>query len=98
MPIETNFKTQARLLLLYGVVFPTRYCYTDRNKQINFGTIEENIDAFYHGKEEKAYFLNTRSKKQKDSFLEDVRKSLIEHELGRKMAIIPGVNWLRSMP
>src|SRR5919108_2143043 len=45
--------------------------------------IEEFIDAFHHGKEEKAYFPITRSK---DSFSEDVRKFLIEHELGRRIA------------
>ncbi len=45
--------------------------------------IEEFIDAFHHGKEEKAYFPITRSK---DSFSEDIRKFLIEHELGRRIA------------
>jgi hemerythrin-like domain-containing protein len=44
---------------------------------------EEFIDAFHHGKEEKAYFPITRSK---DSFSEDIRKFLIEHELGRRIA------------
>jgi hemerythrin-like domain-containing protein len=45
--------------------------------------IEEFIDAFHHGKEEKAYFPVT---KNKDGYLEDVRKFLIEHELGRRIA------------
>ncbi len=45
--------------------------------------IEEFIDHFHHGKEEKAYFPNT---KDKDGFSEDVRKLLIEHELGRRIA------------
>ena len=45
--------------------------------------IEEFIDAFHHGKEEKAYFPITRSK---DSFSENIRKFLIEHELGRRIA------------
>ena len=45
--------------------------------------IEEFIDAFHHGKEEKAYFPITRSK---DSFSVDIRKFLIEHELGRRIA------------
>ena len=98
MPIETNFKTRLAFYFCTVWYFLRDTVIPIEDKQINFGTIEENIDAFYHGKEEKAYFLNTRSKKQKDSFSEDVRKSLIEHELGRKMAIIPGVNWLRSMP
>ena len=45
--------------------------------------IEEFIDAFHHGKEEKAYFPVTKSK---DGYSEDVRKFLIEHELGRRIA------------
>jgi hemerythrin-like domain-containing protein len=45
--------------------------------------IEEFIDAFHHGKEEKAYFPVT---KNKDGYSEDVRKFLIEHELGRRIA------------
>jgi hemerythrin-like domain-containing protein len=45
--------------------------------------IEEFIDAFHHGKEEKAYFPVTKSK---DSYSEDIRKFLIEHELGRRIA------------
>jgi len=45
--------------------------------------IEEFVDNFHHGKEEKAYFPET---KEKDGFAEDVRKFLIEHELGRRIA------------
>lgn len=45
--------------------------------------IEEFVDAFHHGKEEKAYFPAT---KEKDGFAEDIRKFLIEHELGRRIA------------
>ncbi len=45
--------------------------------------IEEFIDAFHHGKEEKAYFPVTKSK---DRYSEDIRKFLIEHELGRRIA------------
>lgn len=45
--------------------------------------IEEFIDAFHHGKEEKAYFPVT---KDKDGYSEDIRKFLIEHELGRRIA------------
>jgi hemerythrin-like domain-containing protein len=45
--------------------------------------IEEFVDAFHHGKEEKAYFPVTKSK---DGFSEDIRKFLIEHELGRRIA------------
>jgi hemerythrin-like domain-containing protein len=47
--------------------------------------IEEFIDAFHHGKEEKAYFPATKSK---DGYSEDIRKFLIEHELGRRIAIM----------
>ena len=45
--------------------------------------IEEFIDAFHHGKEEKAYSPVTKSK---DGYSEDIRKFLIEHELGRRIA------------
>lgn len=51
--------------------------------QIISVVMEEFIDALHHGKEEKAYFPITRSK---DSFTEDIRKFLIEHELGRRIA------------
>lgn len=51
--------------------------------QIISVVMEEFIDAFHHGKEEKAYFPVTRSK---DGFSEDIRKFLIEHELGRRIA------------
>jgi hemerythrin-like domain-containing protein len=45
--------------------------------------IEEFVDRFHHGKEEQAYFPET---KDKDGFSEDIRKFLIEHELGRRIA------------
>ena len=45
--------------------------------------IEEFVDRFHHGKEEQAYFPKT---KDKNGFTEDVRKFLIEHELGRRIA------------
>ncbi len=51
--------------------------------QIISVVMEVFIDAFHHGKEEKAYFPITRSK---DGFSEDIRKFLIEHELGRRIA------------
>lgn len=51
--------------------------------QIISVVMEEFIDALHHGKEEKAYFPITRNK---DSFSEDIRKFLIEHELGRRIA------------
>ncbi len=45
--------------------------------------IQEFVDRFHHGKEEKAYFPQT---KYKNSYSEDIRKFLIEHELGRRIA------------
>jgi hemerythrin-like domain-containing protein len=47
--------------------------------------IEEFVDHFHHGKEEKAYFPET---KEKGEFSEDIRKFLIEHEFGRRIAIM----------
>jgi hemerythrin-like domain-containing protein len=46
--------------------------------------IEEFIDAYHHGKEEKAYFPSTEGKS--DAYAEDVRKFKIEHEFGRRVA------------
>jgi hemerythrin-like domain-containing protein len=62
--------------------------YTNKNIpiediQIISVVIEEFVDAFHHGKEENAYFPVT---KDKNSFSEDIRKFLIEHELGRRIA------------
>ena len=51
--------------------------------QIISVVMEEFIDAFHHGKEEKVYFPVTTSK---EDFSEDIRKFLIEHELGRRIA------------
>jgi len=48
--------------------------------------IEEFVDMFHHGKEEQAYFPEANNKK--DEFAEDIRKFLIEHELGRRIAIM----------
>lgn len=45
--------------------------------------IEEFVDEFHHGKEEQAYFPET---KEKDDYAEDIHKFLIEHELGRRIA------------
>jgi hemerythrin-like domain-containing protein len=47
--------------------------------------IEEFVDLFHHGKEEKAYFPETKENKL---LAEDVRKFLIEHEFGRRIAIM----------
>lgn len=45
--------------------------------------IEEFIDNFHHGKEESAYFPQT---KENDTNAEEIRKFLIEHEFGRRIA------------
>ena len=45
--------------------------------------MEELIDTFHHGKEEKAYFPSTQNK---NNFSEVIRKFLIEHELGRRIS------------
>ncbi|HEY9399367.1 MAG TPA: hemerythrin domain-containing protein, partial [Nitrososphaeraceae archaeon] len=45
--------------------------------------IEEFVNKFHHGKEEQVYFPQT---KYKNGFGEDIRKFLIEHELGRRIA------------
>ncbi len=45
--------------------------------------MEEFVDKFHHGKEEQSYFPQTRDR---DGFSEDIRKFLIEHELGRRIA------------
>jgi hemerythrin-like domain-containing protein len=45
--------------------------------------IQEFVDKFHHGKEEKAYFPHVNDK---DNYSEDTRKFLIEHELGRRIA------------
>jgi len=46
--------------------------------------IEEFIDVFHHGKEEKAYFPSTEVKN--DTYAKEVRKFRIEHEFGRRVA------------
>jgi len=45
--------------------------------------MEEFVDRFHHGKEEQSYFPQTN---EKNGFSEDIRKFLIEHELGRRIA------------
>jgi len=46
--------------------------------------IEEFVDAFHHGKEEKAYFPANEGKG--DIHAEEIRKFKIEHEFGRRVA------------
>ena len=45
--------------------------------------IEEFVDSFHHGKEEKVYIPETENR---DNFAEDIHKFLIEHDLGRRIA------------
>ena len=45
--------------------------------------IQEFVDKFHHCKEEKAYFPHMNGK---NNYSEDIRKFLIEHELGRRIA------------
>ena len=47
--------------------------------------IQEFVDKFHHCKEEKAYFPHMNGK---NNYSEDIRKFLIEHELGRRIAIM----------
>lgn len=47
--------------------------------------IEEFVDSFHQHKEEQAYFPTT---KDKNGFGEEIRKFLIEHELGRRIGIM----------
>jgi hemerythrin-like domain-containing protein len=45
--------------------------------------IEQFVDAFHHGKEESSYFPETEGR---DHYSEEIRKFVIEHELGRRIA------------
>ena len=45
--------------------------------------MDEFVDKFHHGKEERAYFPQMNDK---NSFSQDIRNFLIEHELGRRIA------------
>lgn len=45
--------------------------------------IQEFVDGFHHAKEVKAYFPNARTK---NTYSEDIRKFLVEHVLGRRIA------------
>ena len=52
--------------------------------QIISVVIEEFVDAFHHGKEEKAYFPANEGKSA--AHAEEIRKFVIEHEFGRRVA------------
>ena len=67
-------------------------CYTllYEGKDVPFGDlvriaeiIEQFVDLFHHGKEENSYFPETQSR---DSYSEEIRKFIIEHEFGRRIA------------
>ena len=45
--------------------------------------IEQFVDQFHHGKEENSYFPETE---KKDHYSEEIRKFVIEHEFGRRIA------------
>lgn len=45
--------------------------------------IEQFVDNFHHGKEEKSYFPETEGR---DHYSEEIRKFVIEHEFGRRIA------------
>ena len=67
-------------------------CYTqlDEGKEIPIGDLvkiadimEQFVDQFHHGKEENSYFPKTESK---GSYSEEIRKFVVEHEFGRRIA------------
>jgi len=45
--------------------------------------IEQFVDNFHHGKEESSYFPETENK---DHYSEEIRRFLLEHEFGRRIA------------
>ncbi|HKZ62687.1 MAG TPA: hemerythrin domain-containing protein [Nitrososphaera sp.] len=67
-------------------------CYTllHEGRDVPFGDlikimeiIEQFVDQFHHGKEESSYFPETESK---DHYSEAIRKFVVEHEFGRRIA------------
>lgn len=90
MSVTLDLKKDHHFVRRLGVVAETCSEKLYANEDIPLEDIEiasvimgEFVDAFHHGKEEKAYFPVT---KDKNSFGEDIRKFLIEHELGRRIA------------
>jgi len=72
------------------VVIEKCYALLYEGKDVPFGDlvkiaeiIEQFVDHFHHGKEENNYFPETQSR---DSYSEEVRKFIIEHEFGRRIA------------
>ncbi len=67
-------------------------CYTllYEGKDVPFGDlikiadmIEQFVDNFHHGKEENSYFPETEGR---DHYSEEIRKFVLEHEFGRRIA------------
>ena len=67
-------------------------CYTllYEGKDVPFGDlvkiadiIEQFVDQLHHGKEENSYFPETQTR---DYYFEEIRKFIIEHEFGRRIA------------
>lgn len=90
MSVTADLKNDHLFVRRLGVVIQTCSDKLNANEDIPLEDIEvasvimeEFVDGFHHGKEEKAYFPIT---KDKNSFSEDIRKFLIEHELGRRIA------------
>src|ERR687883_1588314 len=51
------------------------------------GIIEQFVDQFHHGKEETSYFPQTKRKHNiTNNYSEEIRKFVIEHEFGRRIA------------
>ena len=72
------------------IVIEKCYALLYEGKDVPFGDlikiadmIEQFVDNFHHGKEEKSYFPETENK---DRYSEEIRKFVIEHELGRRIA------------
>lgn len=72
------------------IVIEKCYALLYEGKDVPFGDlikiadmIKQFVDNFHHGKEEKSYFPETENK---DHYSEEVRKFVIEHELGRRIA------------
>lgn len=70
------------------VVIEKCYALLYEGKDVPFGdlvkiadVIEQFVDRFHHGKEEKGYFPETQT-----LYSEEIRKFVIEHELGRRIA------------
>jgi hemerythrin-like domain-containing protein len=68
------------------------YAYLNESRDVPVGDIikmadiiEQFIDQFHHNKEESGYFPETENREE-DRFSEEIRKFVIEHEFGRRIA------------